>query len=332
MGNVKYSKGGHWQPTIPGCICEHCKKTYTAHKYGSKYCSKSCSSIAQTERRFAGTRTDRDCPGCGKKWSGPPSNKSKYCSKKCLFDSGKWKKAKKYKCATCASEFVGKASRQDRAHQFCSKHCYQSYAPMQEERICAECGEAFQINKHLKNKTCSRKCRDIHYIRDNSPGWTGGLVLQNERRSRRIDREGYEAKYDGEHRLIAAREIGRTLIRGECIICLDGDNSNMNPDNLFLCPNLSELGLIQSGAVEWPTASNLKSFQISGYERPSVILTLHEWVNGQRRTSKRGKPITRHPQADEIIKRRRAGAPSRVLAKEFGCTMGTMTQTLKKRL
>lgn len=148
---------------------------------------------------------------------------------------------------------------------------------------------------------------------------------------RRIDRSGYKAKYEGEHRLIAAREIGRPLIRGEVVICIDRNNDNFAPENLFICPNPREFGLISNGAVEWPTASNLAAYRSSGYERPNVILVLHEWENGRRKGGK-GKWITRHPQADEIIKRRQAGASLRELAEAFDTALSAMAQTVKKRL
>lgn len=319
-------------PTIPGCVCNHCGKTYTAHKYGSQYCGRSCATTAQMERRFAHIHTERTCPGCGKKWKAPPSNSSNFCSKKCIFDSGKWQKPKEYECANCGSKFEGMADRASHKHRYCSKRCYTDHKPMQDERVCIECGKSFKVNTHRTDKVCGLECRDAHYIRDRSPAWKGGLVLQAERPSRRIDRDGYVGNYEGEHRLIASREIGRPLKRGEAVICLDGDNLNMDPSNLFLCPNRSESGLIIAGSVEWPASSNLSNYKESGYVRPSVLITLHDWKNGERRTSKNGKPITRHPQADEIIKRRLAGASIRTLAKEFENSLSTMAKTVKNRL
>lgn len=237
-----------------------------------------------------------------------------------------------YKCASCGIMFKGRYDRAEHNNQFCTKKCHVNYAPMQETRKCAECGKDFEINKHRPDKTCGLECRNAHFIREKSHSWKGGLVLLSDRPSRRIDREGYVGGYEGEHRLIAARVIGRPLVRGECIICLDGDNLNMAPENMFLCPNKSEIGLIQAGTVEWPTASNLTDYRVSNYVRPSVILTLHEWTDGKRRTSGMGRPITRHPQADEIIKRRKAGASLRTLAAEFDYSMSTMSKTLRTRL
>jgi hypothetical protein len=180
--------------------------------------------------------------------------------------------------------------------------------------------------------TCSVECRSTYFIRDRHHAWQGGKVLQSDRAFRRIDRAGYKAKYEGEHRLIAAREIGRPLVRGEVVICINRDNDDYDPANLFLCPNQSEWGLIRAGIVEWPAASNLADYRQAGYTRPNVILTLHEWESGQRRNGPHGRAITRHPQADEIIKRRLAGATSRELAHEFGTNQSNMANILRNRL
>jgi hypothetical protein len=157
-------------------------------------------------------------------------------------------------------------------------------------------------------------------------------VQQNGRRFRRIDREGYAAKYNGEHRLVVERVIGRRLKRNEVVICLDGNNDNHAPANLFLLPNQKEFGLLKMGAVPWPEASNLRSYRARGYIRPDVIVVLHEWENDKRLNPKSKRYITRHPQADEIIMRRRAGASVRQLAKDFGTSMSTMAQTIRNRL
>lgn len=155
---------------------------------------------------------------------------------------------------------------------------------------------------------------------------------QNGRRFRRIDREGYAAKYNGEHRLVVERVIGRRLERNEVVICLDGNNDNHAPANLFLLPSQKEFGLLKMGAVPWPEASNLRSYCARGYIRPDVIVVLHKRENDKRLNPKSKRYITRHPQAEEIIKRRRAGASVRQLAKDFGTSMSTMAQTIRNRL
>lgn len=328
---VCYTAKGHWRPTIPGAVCGYCGVSYTAHTRNPKFCSRSCASKA-TVKRVA--YTPRTCPGCGKSWQAPPSNPSSYCSKECIFDSGAWARPRREKCAHCQAPFTARLRhKRGEYERFCSRACSAAASERKVTKDCANCGKTFAVQQSRSHeKTCSKPCASAYNLRDRHHAWTGGKVLQNERVYRRIDREGYAAKYEGEHRLIAAREIGRPIKRGEVILCIDRNNENLSPENLFFCPSMTEYSLIRSGAVEWPTTSNLKAMRVSGYVRPDVILTLHAWENGQRRENDKGKPITRHPQADEIITRRKAGASVRVLAKEFGYSESNMASILRKRL
>ena len=333
MSAVHYTKGGNWKPSNPNQTCQQCGVVYTAHKHGQRFCSKSCSGLSR--RGAKAEWTERTCPGCGAKWSAYPSNPSQYCSKQCIFDSGKWVHPEDRECDQCGTVFragMG-GDKRDREHRYCSMAC--AHAGKLNERvtkICANCGGEFALQQSRSvEATCSKECANQYYIRDRHHAWTGGAVAQSERPFRRYDREGYAAKYEGEHRLIAAREIGRQIQRGEVVLCLDGNNDNLNPDNLFLCPNQSESGMIRNGAVAWPTASNLADYRAKGYTRPDVLITLHEWEHGRRR-GPNNYPITRHPQADEIIKRRRAGATLRMLAKDFSTSLSAMAQTVRTRL
>lgn len=333
MCKVAYSKGGYWIPSIPDQTCEQCGIVYVAHKKGQRYCGKVCAGKSR-----AGTKvqhTERTCPGCNKVWCGYPSNPSVYCSKKCIFESGAWERPIEAQCLSCGSDFMAKkkATTAGGRQKYCSPECRAAGQRDKHEKICIQCDKPFTVQKsRLDEVTCSIECRGHYFRRDNHHAWTGGKVLQNQRLFRRIDRDGYQAKYEGEHRLIAAREIGRPLIRGEIVICVDQDNENLSPSNLFLCPNQSEFGLIRQGAVEWPQSSNLESYRVGGYTRPDVRIVLHQWENGQRRESVNGKAITRHPQADEIIKRRKAGATARQLAAEFSTNLSNMASILRRRL
>ncbi|MGA1809343.1 HNH endonuclease [Sphingobium sp. WW5] len=218
--------------------------------------------------------------------------------------------------------------------RFCSTACLHEHRrSLRITKACLNCGEPFTVSRSHSGKTiCSRACATAYYVRDRSHGWRGGVVKQNGRKFRRIDRQGFAGKYNGEHRLVAEREIGRRLERNEVVICLDGDNDNHAPANLFLLPDQKEFGLLKMGSVPWPAESNLRSYRDRGYIRPDVIVVLHEWENERRQNPKTKRYIKRHPHADEIIKRRRAGASVRQLAKDFGTSMSTMAQTIRNRL
>lgn len=329
-----YTPGGNWRASYPGKVCSVCGGSYTAHSKTQKFCSKKCAGVHRGIIS-GGSHTERVCPGCGKKWSGPPSNPSRYCSKSCIYESGKWMRPREAKCEACEKLFMSKW-KSDRGEWeiYCSREC--SDAGHREERIyktCLNCGKGFDHNHWRDDTTCSWECRNEYYRRDRAAAWKGGVYQAQNRPFRRIDREGYAGKYEGEHRLIAARVIGRSLQRGEVILCIDKDHKNLSPENLFLCPNYREFGMINSSSVEWPQESNLKNYREIGYVRPNVILFLHEWENSKRpANSKNAKFFTRHPQADEIIKRRKAGATLRDLASAFGMSTSGMFHVLKERL
>lgn len=328
---ICYTKGGHWKPTIPGCKCQHCNVTFTAHSASQKFCSKRCAGLSRRGARVP--HIERLCPTCDKSWSAPKSNPSRYCSKACMYEGMGWSAWEEKCCPQCGMNFRARWQKdKGKLQTYCSKTCASEASKTSIVRKCKNCGSDFSIHPSRNDQTCSLQCRTDYYKRDRSHGWKGGKVLQGDRLYRRMDRDGYAAKYEGEHRLIVAREIGRALNRGEVVICIDGDNDNVSPDNLFLCPNQKEFGFLKSGTVEWPSSSNLQDYRAGGYTRPNVIITLHDWENGKRRESERGKPITRHPQADEIIKRRKAGATARELAIEFSTNLSSMANILKRRL
>jgi hypothetical protein len=256
-----------------------------------------------------------------------------YCSKACIYNSGKWIKAIDANCEACGKAFKSTYKKETgKWKSFCSVECANlaSRGP-RVNKTCAECGSEFDVIECLVNQTtCSEECRSKYFIRDRSSNWTGGLIDQKGRLSRRIDRDGYAAKYNGEHRLVVEREIGRSLYRGEAVLCLDENRGNHKPENLFLCPNFKELGLINSSVVEWPRESNLKQYRVHGYTRPDVVLFLHDWETPRHSTN--GRLFTRHPHAEEIIKRRRAGASVRELAKDFGMSSSGMANVVRSRL
>jgi len=335
MSHPHYSPGGHWMPSVPGQICRVCEKQYTAHRVNQKFCSRKCAGLA---RRLPTSLRGKSCLHCGKTFEIPAgqnasgSHAAKYCSRECVRAHHGWSQARRVSCANCGKPLD--ASARDASQRFCSTACLSVYRRSRRvTKTCLNCGKMFTVSRARSDEMlCSRACSTSYYVRDRSPGWQGGVVKQNGRMFRRIDREGYAAKYDGDHRLVAERTIGRRLKRNEVVICLDGNNDNHAPANLFLLPNQKEFGLLKAGSVPWPAESNLRSYRDRGYSRPDVIVVLHEWENDRRQNAESKRYITRHPHADEIIKRRRAGASVRQLAKDFGTSMSTMAQTIRNRL
>ena len=77
----------------------------------------------------------------------------------------------------------------------------------------------------------------------------------------RFDREGYVAKYCGQHRIIAGKEIGRPLRRGEIVIKINRSPNDNRPENLFICASNSEFSHRRNGSLGWPKESNLKTYE-----------------------------------------------------------------------
>lgn len=318
---VHYTAGGNWRPSIPNVTCGHCGVIFTAHSKTQRYCTKKCAQHARRDAWQAAHYTERTCPGCATAWRGPPSNPSQYCSKACIFDSGAWERKEDRECEECGTVFSSRRRRaRDGWGRFCSVKCKDT-PRQQEERTCAQCGEPFMINRNLDNQCCSRTCRDAFYVRSKAPAWTGGIYYTDDIKRRRIDRPGYAAKYEGEHRIIAGRAIGRPIERGEVVIWLDRDHANNDPSNLFICGSQSERGHYQSGGWPWPTHSNLDTYGREGYRPPRF-----------RIKARNAEGSTRHPLAGAIIRRREEGASLRALAEEFGMSLSGMANVVKNRL
>ena len=233
-------------------------------------------------------------------------------------------------CKHCAAPFMSKRNTaKAKWPEYCSHECYLKVKRTKVPLVCVGCGADFKNYKD--QKYCSIECTRTNHIRDRVSGWTGGVVLQNNRVSRRIDREGYKHKYDGEHRLAAERAIGRRLVRGESVLCLDFNHNNWDARNLFIVPNATERGRLTSGGAVWPSEGNLQRYATQGYAPPPTRVVIHEWVNGKR-FGKGKRLIHRHPHADEIIKRCEAGASVTELAEAFDNSKKQIWRALKANL
>ena len=315
--------------------CQHCGGPFTRRKASQQFCSKSCATQYRAARKT--TYVKKTCVHCGKQWEARERySGAKYCSKGCEFAHRGHVPKQERACENCGKMFLAHFRKERRSwERFCSQACVGQHRHRQKatEKTCAVCGTVFEVTPSREHhETCSWACRKTLYVRDRTAPWRGGVIQQEGRVYRRIDREGYAGQYEGEHRLVAARVIGRPLVRGEVVICINGDNQDWRPENLFICPTMSAWSLIRNGAAEWPTAGNLEQYRERGYVPTPVRIALHEWGSGQRRASEHGRPIRRHPQADEIIKRRMAGASVRVLAEEFDTSKSAMEYAIKHRL
>ena len=337
---VRYSKGGHWVPSVPGLACASCGETFTGQRADQRTCSRAC---AAAYRRTLTPKKYKDCGHCRGPFEIPNGGgksraaAAQYCSRECARAANGWEKPLSRICGCCGKSFEVNAPKVRAGFgHYCSKKCYNKAAQLGKvSRRCAECGKRYKLSVSTDAKSgvvCSKACQKAYYKRDRSAGWKGGVIQQHDRPYRRIDREGYVGKYEGEHRLVVERAIGRKLVRNEVVVCIDGNHANLDPGNLFLLPDQREFGFLKVGAIPWPEKSNLEDWKVGGYVMPEVAVVVHEWEDGIRRSPDTGRKITRHPQADEIIARRKARASLRELAEAFGNSVSTMRETLDRRL
>jgi hypothetical protein len=133
---------------------------------------------------------------------------------------------------------------------------------------CVNCGQEFYIRKAAQAKRpdescCSEKCQHEHYVWEKGTNWKGGKYIDNTsgQRKQRFPREGFASPYLAEHRVIAAKAIGRLLRREEMMLHLNDKADDNRPENLFICASNSEMRRRRNGTLPWPSESNLSTYR-----------------------------------------------------------------------
>lgn len=117
---VKYSKSGHWQPTIPDQTCQQCAGTFTAHSYGQKFCSNQCKFDSKKVARVSA-----NCAHCGGVFERRITDKDLTCSKECRYARLRKPESFKRVCAVCRTGFT--VSRSSFKGITCSSTCLSAY-------------------------------------------------------------------------------------------------------------------------------------------------------------------------------------------------------------
>lgn len=148
--------------------CEICGKKFFSSRIdyqNIRYCSKKCNARAFKQNHME-TRT---CIYCGKEFSAPATNNTRFCSKACQNNylwNNEWKnrRLKAKICPICEQEFIPRGGKQI----YCSKSCrnialarrvkeLSQEKQAQKQRTCPACGEKF-FASHKEQYFCSQSC------------------------------------------------------------------------------------------------------------------------------------------------------------------------------
>ena len=130
-------------------------------------------------------------------------------------------------CKRCSKAF--RSYRKSRIYH--SAACYNAARKEAARRVCLQCGASFQakVAHGRRQMYCSLKCLGLAHRLENHPNWAG---------NRRVDAGGYRLAYAGsgrrvrEHRLVAAKMLGRPLRADETVHHKNGDKSDNRLENL----------------------------------------------------------------------------------------------------
>lgn len=248
-------------------ICPHCQKSYQVYPSGAhrKYCSKACFDAAQT-----GERRETTCKRCGEKFVAAKDHGvwPVYCSRKCF--EGDAPQPTEKECPSCGATFLaGRASHKtaDGLRIFCSDKCRKEGLLRGWMKPCMNCGNEFYIRRSAQaqrptESCCSAKCQHELQQGEGAPNWKGGKYIDTGSGQRRqlCKREEAVSPYLAEHRVIAAKFVGRFLEWHEMMLHLNDKPADNRPENLFICASISEMRKRRNGTLPWPKESNLSTY------------------------------------------------------------------------
>lgn len=210
----------------------------------------------------------RNCIYCDSKYLIYRKNQ-KWCSHECK--SQHLKELRDRKCAICQTSLTNLP----RGQRYCSKNCLKESQKQRNTRQCKHCGKDFgsQLTSARNDKDlyCSVKCSADDKRGYKSIMWKGGTMIHQ--RSKEVlvlvqssnVFKGVRDKYKFRKRLIAELILGRKLLTSECVLHLDNDPQNDNPNNLYIC-DIGTMRRFKKGSIKI-TESNLKNYDKFNYIR-----------------------------------------------------------------
>jgi hypothetical protein len=248
--------------------CQQCGEAFfipPRRKYIAKYCSRKCQGLSRrtSERRIIA------CERCGTKFETLQDHGvwPRFCSNDCF--RGDAIKAAPKECASCGAVFMASAARHDGVdddgrRKYCSDKCRHEGAKNGEEVPCVNCGKLFYVTAATANRQCcSWGCRNEYYTESRSHSWNGGKYesVAGDVRVRVDPTKLGGSAYMGEHRIVAARWIGRKLERHEPVLHINRVKTDNRPENLFVCGTITEMQQRLRGRLPFPEKSNLRTYR-----------------------------------------------------------------------
>lgn len=212
--------------------CQFCKKEFNAASKRTKVCSLSCAS----NLRWRGVKKvdyTKECKNC-----------------KCLYESRNIRKV------------------------FCSDSCRKEFQLESKLKfICECCGVEFNVRKSTYiardnvARFCNSECQRIFLRNENATSYKGGKYVNKEFGEVMVLVESKDIRlnknnvYRALKRIVAEHTIGRKLDRSECVIHVDGNKLNNNPENLFICGVGLTRSIFYYKTEPLPKESNLNSYK-----------------------------------------------------------------------
>lgn len=151
-------------------------------------------------------------------------------------------------CDQCGKP-INKRPSAIRKFNFCDKKCRHDYRHT--TITCTVCGKKKEVRKIAVSKNpmcslaCARKFNSKRFTEMNKELNPERMTFETRTKVReaRLDPNATSyPKYYGkhEHRMVAARKIGRPLKKGEVVHHKDGNRRNNHPDNLEVLPSQAE--------------------------------------------------------------------------------------------